>query len=409
MAKDKLSAIEIKKAQPRNQDYKLSDGEGLYLLVSKSGAKYWRMKYRFAGKEKVLALGVYCAPKDTPNSSNPISLAKARKLKQEERKILHLGRDPATERKKSKVTTKNETENTFEKVANDWITLKAHTWSPDHAIDVKRSLEAYIFPSVGRLPITQVTSPMLTAILSPLQKRGALETSKRLRQRCSSIFNYGKALGVCIDDPAAPLKEILIPPKKKNLPALTIDEFPEFLSKLRRYNCNYQTMLAMKFMMLTFVRTSELIGARWDEIDFQKKIWNIPKERMKRKRPHFVPLSNQALEVLTELKEMSGNWELVFIKRGAPRKPMSNVTILRVIERLGYKGRMTGHGFRTIASTALNESGLFNPDAIERQLSHEQEDDIRAAYNRAEYFEQRVTMMQWWATQIDLMQDSQPV
>lgn len=401
MPKDKLSAIQIKQAQPRDKDYKLHDGEGLYLHVSKTGAKYWRLKYRFAGKEKLLALGVYQSSEDTPKGTERITLAKARKLKQEQRDLLEAGLDPATERKKKKIATKDEAENTFQKVAEGWIELKAHTWTPDHTEDVKRSLEAYIFPQIGSLPIRQVTSPMLTAILTPLQQRGTLETTKRLRQRCSSIFNYGKAMGLCEDDPAAPLKEVLIPPKKTNLPALSLDEFPEFLKKLRRHNCNYQTDLAIRLLMLTFVRTGELIGARWEEINFEKRVWNIPKERMKRKRPHFVPLSTQAIEVLQELKAMSGNWELVFIKRGKPREPMSNVTILRVIERLGYKGRMTGHGFRSIASTALNESGLFHPDAIERQLSHEQSDEVRAAYNRAQYFDQRVEMMQWWADQID--------
>jgi len=234
-----------------------------------------------------------------------------------------------------------------------------------------------------------------------VQKRGALDIASRLRQRCSSVFKFGMVLGACDRDPAEPLKIVMTPPTKGHFAALEAKEMPAFLKAVNTYNFQAQTRLAMRLLMLTFVRTTELINARWDEIDLEEEIWNIPAERMKEKRAHFVPLSKQSLQCLEELQALTGRCDLLFPKRGTAREPMSNSTILRVIERVGYKGRMTGHGFRSVASSVLNESGKFDFDAIERQLSHEDRNDIRAAYNRAKYIDERRRMMQWWADKID--------
>lgn len=402
---NKLTALKVQRAKPRKKNYKLSDGGGLYLFVMATGAKYWRLKYRIHGKEKLLALGIF----DPNKMDKHLNLEQARESRDKAKTLLRDGKDPSLEKRKEKLLRKVNAERNFVSVARDWHRVKSPRWSDGHQQDVLKSLEVEIFPQIGSIPIDEITSDLLRPVLDAVQSRGAYESAKRLRQRCSAIFRYGKVLGFCDGDPADPLKEVLIAPTKKNLAAITWEEFPAFLTAINKYNAHPQTRLAVSLMMLTFVRTGELIGARWDEIDFDKRIWNIPASRMKRGRPHYIPLSAQAIEVLKELQEMTGQRKLLFPKRGAPRESMSNGTILRVIDRVGYKKRMTGHGFRSLASTALNESGKFRPDAIERQLSHEQDDDVRRAYNRAEYYQERVEMMQWWADQIDLIQSGEKI
>lgn len=390
-----LTDLAAKRAKPKDKDYKLAADKGLYLLVKSNGAKYWRMKYRFAGKEKTLAFGVY----------PEVPLAEAIERRDISRKLLRDGIDPSIEKKKEKLRRHTEANTTFEGIAREWIDMKSRKWAPRHTERVTRSLELDIFPHIGNIPIRQIDSVLLRSVLEPIQKRGALDIASRVRQRCSSVFRYAMVLGACTTDPAEPLKIVMEPPVKKHFPALTVKEMPEFLTKIRAYNCNTQTRLSIRFLMLTFVRTIELIGARWDEIDFEEAIWNIPAERMKEKRAHFVPLSTQSLDCLHQLQAITGRSELLFPKRGTSREPMSNSTILRVIERVGYKGRMTGHGFRSVASSILNESGLFDFDAIERQLSHEDRNDVRAAYNRAKYMDERRRMMQWWADKVDSLEN----
>ncbi|MBT3448925.1 MAG: tyrosine-type recombinase/integrase [Bacteroidetes Order II. Incertae sedis bacterium] len=390
-----LTDLAAKRAKPKEKDYKLSVERGLYLQVKTNGAKYWRMKYRFAGKEKTLSFGVY----------PEVSLAEAMDRLDTARRLLRDDTDPGLEKKKAKLRRRIENDATFETVAREWVTMKSKKWAPRHTERVLRSLELDIFPSIGNVPISQIDSVLLRSVIDPIQSRGALDIASRVRQRCGSVFRYGMATGVCTTDPAEPLKVVMETPVKKHFPALSANEMPEFLTKVRAYNCTVQTRLAMRFLMLTFVRTIELIGARWDEIDFEESIWNIPSERMKENQSHFVPLSTQSIECLNQLHLVTGKCELLFPKRGTSREPMSNSTILRVIERIGYKGRMTGHGFRSVASSILNESGLFDFDAIERQLSHQDRDDVRAAYNRAKYMNERRRMMQWWADKLDSLEN----
>jgi integrase len=386
-----LTDLAAKKAKPRDKDYKLAAEKGLHLLVKTNGAKYWRMKYRFAGKEKSLAFGVY----------PEVPIKEAIEKRDIARKQIRDGQDPALNKKKAKLQRHVDATNSFESVAREWLSMKSKTWAPIHSEKVERSLVLDVFPFIGSIPINQIDSVLLRTVLEPVQKRGALDIASRLRQRCSSVFKYGMVLGACDRDPAEPLKIVMTPPTKGHFAALEAKEMPAFLKAVNAYNFQAQTRLAMRLLMLTFVRTTELINARWDEINLEEEIWNIPAERMKEKRAHFVPLSKQALQCLEELRELTGRCELLFPKRGTARESMSNSTILRVIERVGYKGRMTGHGFRSIASSTLNESGLFDFDAIERQLSHEDRNDVRAAYNRAKYMEERRRMMQWWADFID--------
>jgi integrase len=385
-----LTDLAARKAKPREKDYKLAAEKGLYLLVKHNGSKYWRMKFRFGGKEKTLSFGVY----------PEIGAAEATEKRDAARKVIRDGVDPSLEKKKDKLKRQIDTQNSFEGIAREWIELKSKTWAPLHTQRVTRSLELDIFPFIGNIPINQIDTVLLRTVIDPIQRRGALDIAARVRQRCGTIFQYGMAIGACTSDPAVPLKVVMQPPTKKHFPALSEKEMPAFLKAVAEYDSHLQTRLAMRLLMLTFVRTIELIGARWEEIDFEEGIWNIPSVRMKEKRPHFVPLSRQALECLRQLQGITGNYPLLFPKRGTTKEPMSNSTILRVIDRVGYKGKMTGHGFRSVASTILNESGQFDFDVVERQLSHEDRDDVRAAYNRAKYMDERKRMMQWWADKV---------
>ena len=383
--------LQARKAKPREKDYKLSVERGLYLLVKASGARYWRMKYRYNGKEKTLSFGVY----------PEVTLAEAMERLDKSRRMLRDDLDPGLEKKKGKLKQLSESANTFEKVSRLWIEMKSKKWAPRHSERVTRSLEADVFPVIGNIAMHEIDTLMLRTCIDPIQNRGALDIASRVRQRCDQIFEYGRAIGVCTSNPATPLKVVMIPPVKQHFPALAPEEMPDFLIKLRAFNSTVQTRLSIRLLMLTFVRTSELIEAKWEEIDFENQIWNIPASRMKQNKVHCVPLSTQSIDCLTQLKTITGTCELLFPKRGSRREPMSNSTILRVIERIGYKGRMTGHGFRSVASSVLNESGLFDFDAIERQLSHQDRDGVRAAYNRAKYMNERCRMMQWWADTVE--------
>jgi integrase len=386
-----LTDLTARNAKSRNTDYKLSAGRGLYLFVKKSGSKYWRMKYRFGGKEKTLAFGVY----------PEVTLAEAQDRCDVARKQIRDNIDPGLEKKKAKLKQVLDSENTFERIAREWMEMKAKKWAPRHSERVRRSLELDVFPRIGNISVNDIDTVLLRTAIDPILSRGALDVATRVRQRCEQVFEYAQAIGSCSHNPASPLKVIMEAPVKKHFPALTASGMPEFLAKVKTYNCNVQTRLAIRLLMLTFVRTSELINAKWEEIDYEKSIWNIPASRMKEHRAHFVPLSAQSQDCLGQLHTVTGFGELLFPKRGTTREPMSNSTILRVIERVGYKGRMTGHGFRSVASSILNESGEFDFDVIERQLSHQDRDGVRAAYNRAKYMEERRRMMQWWADKVD--------
>lgn len=390
-----LTDLAARNAKPRDKDYKLSAGKGLYLLVKKSGSKYLRMKYRFGGKEKTLSLGVY----------PEVTLAEAIDRRDAARKQLRGSIDPGLEKKKAKLKQSLDSENTFKKIACEWIKMKAKKWAPRHTERVTRSLELDVFPRIGNISVNEIDTVLLRTAIDPILNRGALDIATRVRQRCEQVFEYAQAIGACSHNPASPLKVVMEAPVKKHFPTLTENEMPEFLAKVRAYNCNVQTRLSIRLLMLTFVRTRELINAEWSEINFEEAIWNIPASRMKENRAHFVPLSNQTIDCLKQLYSITGHANLLFPKRGTTREPMSNSAILRVIERVGYKGRMTGHGFRSIASSILNESGLFDFDAIERQLSHQDRDDVRAAYNRAKYMDERRRIMQWWAEKVDSLEN----
>lgn len=372
---------------------KLPDANGLYLWVYADGRKYWRLRYWLAGKEKSLSLGTY------PD----VSLKEARAKRDRERKRLDNNLDPSAERRAEKLRLKTAAENSFEAVAREWFKKQLHTWVPGHADDVKRRLEKNAFPSLGRRPIDQIEAPELLAAIRKIEERGAYDLAHRVLQVCSQVFRYGIATGRCTRDIARDLHGALTPHKKINQAAVRPEELPELLRAIAGYDAigDKQTRLALQLLTLTFVRTNELIGAEWQEFDLDSAIWIVPGGRMKMKTEHVVPLSHQAVTILRELKELGGGSRFVFPGRNRD-KPISNNTMLFALYRLGYKGKMTGHGFRAVASTILNETG-FRPDVIERQLAHCERNAIRGAYNRAEYLPERVKMMQAWADLIDEM------
>jgi len=390
-----LSDPECRNATTRGKEIrKLHDGGGLYLWVYADGRKYWRLRYKIAGSEKSLSLGVY----------PEIGLKKARKCRDEERQRLDDNLDPSAERRAEKARAKAVAENSFEAVAREWYAKQAKTWVPSHADDVRRRLESNIFSKIGRRPISQIDAPELLAALRPMEERGAYDLAHRVLQVSGQVFRYGIATGRCSRNLAADLRGALTPHKKKHQAAVSTEDFPNLLRAIAGYERigDKQTRLALELLALTFTRTNELIGATWSEFDMSAGIWVVPAGRMKMKTEHLVPLSSQALALLEELKEIGGGSRFVFPGRNRD-KPISNNTLLFALYRLGYKGKMTGHGFRAVASTMLNEMGKFRPDVIERQLAHSERNEVRGAYNRAEYLPERKKMMQAWAKHVEAL------
>ncbi|SAI72929.1 phage-related integrase [Bordetella ansorpii] len=387
-----LTDLAVRNAKPGPRLQKLSDGRGLQLHISPTGSRLWRWAYRFDGKQKLMALGVY------PD----ISLAQARQAADAARKLLATGIDPMDQRKADKLNRQQAVDNTFQEVAKRWW---AH-WSPSrsarHAEYVIRRLESDVFPVLGERPVDQIQAPELVKMTKAIEERGALDIAKRSLQTCGQVFRYAIAHGHATRNPATEIRpgDILTARKKQNYARLDAKELPELLRHIEVYQGSSVTRLAMKLMAMTFVRTSELIGARWEEFDLDNARWDIPAERMKMKSPHIVLLSHQAVQLLRNLHTLTGHRALLFPGERSHEKPMSNNTILKALERMGYKGRMTGHGFRGIASTVLHEQG-WPHEHIELQLAHQERDDTSAAYNHALYLKHRAKMMQWWSDYLD--------
>ncbi len=385
-----LTDTAIRKAKSKEKPFKISDSGGLYLLVQPSGSKWWRYKYRFAGKEKLLALGSY------PETS----LAEARERHLQARKTLAAGNDPGEAKRDAKRVASTNAVNNFESIAREWHERNRHQWSAHYAFDVLSRLERHTFPKLGHRPIADITTTDILEVLRVIEESGALDMTQRMMQTCGQVFRYAITTGRAGRNPVTDLRGALKTPVRKYHSYLRADQLPEYLDKLKAYDGDLQTKLALKFLLLTFVRTIELRGAEWGEIDFPKADWRIPAEKMKMKDPHIVPLSRQALAVLEELKKHTGNRDYLFPNQLNPVKIMSENTILFALYRMGYHSKATGHGFRATASTILNEHG-FNSDVIERQLAHVERNKVRAAYNHAEYLPERRKMMQWWADYLD--------
>jgi len=390
-----LTNIQVKNFKAEAKDKKHFDSHGLFILVKTTGSKYWRFKYRFANKEKLLSFGVY----------PEVSLSEARDKRDEARKQLRDNIDPGVTKQQKKWDAKAEAENSFESLASEWWENQKGLWTEEHAARVWSSLEKDIFPSIGHRPITEIKTPeLLETLRDGAESRDALDLASRLLQRCTQIFRYAVQTGRADYNPAAELSGTLKTRKVQHQPSLSHSELPDFLRSLSIYQGYPLTKLALRFLTLTFVRPGELRFARWDEFDIENKLWRIPAKRMKMKTDHLVPLSDQALAMLEEIRFISGTYPLLFPSRNNRNNPMSENTLNKAIHVMGYKGKATAHGFRATASSALNENE-FNRDAIERQLAHQERNKVRAAYTyHAEYLTDRRKMMQWWANHLDSLE-----
>ncbi|EGY4503322.1 tyrosine-type recombinase/integrase [Salmonella enterica] len=381
-----LNDMQIRRAKPEAKAYTLGDGQGLSLLIEPNGSKSWRFRYRFAGKPKMISLGVYPT----------ITLADARSRRDDARKLVAEGKNPSEVRKEQKIALQTESESAFEKIATEWHQMKSAKWSEGYASDIMEAFQNDIFPYVGKRPVGEIKPLELLNVLRKIEKRGALEKMRKVRQRCSEVFRYAIATGRAEFNPAADLSSALDVHQSNHFPFLKADEIPDFLRALNGYTGSRLVLIATKLLMITGVRTIELRAALWSEFDLDNAIWEIPSERMKMRRSHLVPLSTQALDLLNELKIMTGNYRYVFPGRNDPNKPMSEASINQVIKRIGYAGRLTGHGFRHTLSTILHEQG-YESSWIEMQLAHVDKNSIRGTYNHAQYLDGRRTMMNWYS------------
>ena len=391
-----LTDTAIRNAKPINKQYKLFDEKGMYVMVNQAG-KYFRLDYRFGGKRKTLALGVY----------PEVTLAEAREKRNNARKQIKSGIDPSQVKKIQKAIQYEQAENSFELIAREWHGKFSNNWAESHAKKILRRLELYIFPWIGSRPIAEITPPELLAVLRKIEGKSILETAHRAQQNCGQVFRYAIATGRSERDPSADLRGALTPAKHGRM--ATIIE-PQKIGALLRaidgYDGTPTAKCALKLAPLVFVRPGELRHAEWAEIDFDNAEWRIPAEKMKMKDLHIVPLSSQSLAVLDEIKPHTGQGRYVFPSIRTNSRPMSNNTILAALRRMGYaKEEMSGHGFRAMASTILHEQG-WPSDVIERQLAHAERNSIKAAYNHAQHLPERRRMMQAWADYLDTLKST---
>jgi integrase len=392
-----LTVLAIKHLKPKDVAYRVADSGGLCLEVSPSGGKLWRYRFSFNGKAQLLALGKF----------PEVTLEQARKQRDEARALVRAGKHPNRERKAQKLRKIVEGEQTFERVARHWMELKGKNLNAKYHKQSLARMEQHIFPMIGALPITEITIPDVVRVVEKIGSHGIVETAHRMKQVMAQVFRYAAQRGLCQFNPAADMRDILPPQEEKHYPCIHPRELPQLLQDMKAYQGERLTNAAMQLLALTFVRTGELIGAKWEEIDFDRQEWHIPKERMKMRRPHIVPLSRQALVILKSLHSFTGEKANIFHSQRGKLKHISNGAVLMALRRMGYQGKMTGHGYRALASTILNEKG-YPPDVIERQLAHEDEDKIRSAYNRAEYLLERKKMMQDYADYLDAVLQQAP-
>ena len=387
-----LTDSAIKVAKPLDKPYKLTDGQGLYLEVMPGGSKLWRLKYRYADKEKRLALGAYPA----------VPLQKARQRRTEAREQLANGIDPGEQKKADKQAQKT-TGQTFETLAREWFAYNSPRWAESTARKAKLYMDNDLIPVIGSRPVKAITRPDLVELVRKVEARGTMNAAGKIRRWLHQIFRYGLATGVVDANPATDLDVVAAPAKAtRHHPHITFTELPELLGRIDSTNINTLTRCAIRLLVLTAVRPGELRQAPWSEFDLDAATWTIPKERMKARRPHVVPLPRQAVAILRTLEEISGSYPLLFPGQQKADRPMSENTINKALRLMGYEGRQTGHGFRHLLSTELNGRG-YNRDWIERQLAHGDDDEIRDTYNHAAYLEQRREMMQAWADSIDAL------
>lgn len=388
-----LTDTAIRNAKPAEKDSKLFDGGGLFLLVKPTGARWWRLKYRIDGREKLLSLGVYPA----------VSLKDAREQRDDAKRLIARGIDPSAQRQ----ATKAEKADTFEAVAREWFAKMAPTWAAGHAEKVMRRMELYLFPWIGSRPIGKLTAPDLLNCLRRVESRGKHDTALRAKQNAGQVFKYAVATGRADRDPSGDLRGALTPPVRAHYATITDPaEIGGLLRALDGYSGTFTVACALKLAPLVFTRPGELRKAEWSEFDLDGAQWRIPGARMKSRAPHIVPLSTQAVAILRELQPLTGAGRYLFPGRSGSGHVSEN-TFNAALRRLGYdSGQFTAHGFRAMASTLLNEQG-WSRDAIERQLAHGERDKVRAAYNHAQHMQERQRMMQAWADYLDQLRAGQ--
>ncbi|EKE2773352.1 tyrosine-type recombinase/integrase [Salmonella enterica subsp. enterica serovar Truro] len=382
-----LTNTEVLRAKALEKDLTLHDGDGLFLIVKTSGKKLWRFRYqRPATKQRtMMGLGAFPA----------LSLADARGLRADYLALLANGIDPQIQAEVAEEQQQIALDSIFSTVAANWFKLKSKSVTPDYAKDIWRSLEKDVFPAIGEIPVQQIKARTLIEALEPIKARGALETVRRLVQRINEIMFYAVNTGLIDANPASGIGMAFEKPKKQNMPTLRPEELPKLMHSLVMSNLSVSTCCFIEWQLLTLVRPSEASGARWAEIDLDTKLWTIPAERMKAKREHIVLLSPQALEILDVMKPISAHREHVFPSRNDPKQAMNSQTANAALKRIGFGGKLVAHGLRSIASTAMNEAG-FSPDIIEAALAHSDKNEVRRAYNRLTYLEQRKDLMSWW-------------
>ncbi|PRP71117.1 integrase [Chromobacterium amazonense] len=394
-----LTDVKVRQTKPTEKPVKISDSNGLYLLVKPNGSKLWRYKYRMADatgtiRENVYAIGEYPT----------LSLSEARAERDRARELVKAGRHPSQVRRSEKANQIAENANTFQAVALEWLEKKKASWKPYTYYQASKAIQNNAFPAFGSTPLREVTPAMLLEMLQKMEKRGAETLAIQVRQWCSAVFRYGVATLRADFDPAYALKGALHRPPVNHSRALTVEDIADLKAKLDKYGGNRSTIIAIRLLMYCFTRSAELRKAGWDEFDIVRAEWRIPADRMKMARLHVVPLSRQAIELLNELRRLTGAGDLLFPNQRRPNESMSITTINRALTHMGYStGAVTGHDFRATASTLLHENG-FTALAIERQLAHVERNQVKAAYNHAEYMEERRQMMQWWADYIDAIQ-----
>ncbi|END9441242.1 tyrosine-type recombinase/integrase [Escherichia coli] len=404
-----LTDIKVRTAKPTDKQYKLTDGSGMHLLVHPNGSKYWRLQYRFDGKQKMLALGVY------PD----VSLADARTRRDDARNLLANNIDPGDKKKSDKI--EQEEARTFEQLAVEWHATNKK-WSEEHSRRVLKSLEDNLFPAIGKRNIADLKTRDLLAPIKAVELSGRLEVASRLQQRTTAIMRYAVQSGLLDYNPAQEMVGAVASSNRQHRPALQLKRIPELLRRIDSYTGRPLTRLAVELTLLVFIRSSELRFARWSEIDFETSMWTIPAEReaidgvkhsqrgSKMRTPHLVPLSHQALAILKDVYKLSGDRDFVFIGDHDHRKPMSENTVNKALRVMGYdtKVEVCGHGFRTMACSSLIEFGLWSRDAVERQMSHMERNSVRAAYiHKAEHLDERRLMLQWWADFLDANRESE--
>lgn len=395
-----LTDTAIKRLKPQAKPYRMTDGKGLYLWLTPAGGKLWRYKYRHAGLNKMMTFGAY----------PEVSLADARERHTAARKLLAAGVDPMAQRKAEKAAESNTDALSFHSIADLWHSEWKANKSAQHIGATYSRLEANVYPSLGGRPVAEIEAPDIVRMVKTIEARGVGDVAKRAMQTVGQIFRFAIAHGYAKRNPVADIKpgDVLKPLTTVNQARIDAKHLPALLKAIEVYQGKVVTRLAIKLMLLTFPRTTELIGGRWSEINWEAKRWDIPGERMKMKTAHIIPLSKQALEVLELLRTVSGSGELMFPGDVDPTQTMSNNTILFALYRIGYKGDMTGHGFRGLAATILNEND-FEEEHVDLQLAHMKRNKVSAAYNHAKYLKQRTVMMQWWGDYVEAALRSKPV